>query len=170
MAPNGSGNRILDVTQTGSLSWSGDGGRVAFANAQSQVVAARADGSGSRVLTLTATSGATPDFHDGNVSWQPTGNKILFIRGVGDAGHPERLGIVDADSGAEKILVTRYGVEAACWSPDGRWIAYVGVDARTGNPSSVWVVRSDGSSNHRIASFPPDALTPYAVAWRPTTT
>jgi Tol biopolymer transport system component len=167
-----SSGAVSDSPYTGAgqgpwLSWSSDSKRLAYSNGRS-VVIANADGSGTRILTLT---GANPkEYYDIQARWQPGGNEILFIRAWGDNGSPQRVGLVDADTGSVHFVATQDSITAACWSPDGAWIAYAG--ARVTHPginprgtSGVWVVRADGASDHQIARLP----NPFTCAWRPPT-
>jgi TolB protein len=55
----------------------------------------------------------------------------------------DRVIYTSAPDGTDRRLIVRGGSDPV-WSPDGRWIAYVG------GRQSLWRVRADGTSNRRI--------------------
>jgi Tol biopolymer transport system component len=165
----GPGRPLSDApdTEDGAMSWSPDSTRLAYSNSH-QVVVANADGTGMKILTLTRVN--PEQYYDRHVKWQPGGKEILFIRAWGDNGGPQGVGLVDATTGSIRFVATQQSITSACWSPDGAWIAYTGT--RIPHPgttahatSGVWVVRSDGSGEHQIATLP----NPSWCAWRPMT-
>ena len=56
----------------------------------------------------------------------------------------ERVIYTSAPDGTDTRLIVRGGSDPV-WSPDGRWIAYLGPDRQ-----SLWRVRADGTSDRRI--------------------
>jgi len=56
----------------------------------------------------------------------------------------DRVIYTSAPDGTDRRLLVRGGSDPV-WSPDGRWIAYLGPDRQ-----SLWRVRADGISNRRI--------------------
>jgi len=107
---------------------------------------------------------------EGDADWSPDGRQIVFDRTYDCAaslGSCSALWVVDADGRGEKRLTSAnaQGVISALaptWSPDGRKIAYVLWDDRSG-ASDVWVMDADGSAQRRVTRVG-DAEEP---AWAP---
>ncbi len=72
---------------------------------------------------------------------------------------------MDADGSGEQRLTTSSGTdESPTWSPDDRWIAFVG---ETDGSFDLFVMRSDGSELRALTRTRGDQLAP---AWSPTLT
>jgi Tol biopolymer transport system component len=88
-----------------------------------------------------------------NVAVSRDGTTFAFIA-VGESGvphvHVERL-----DDGEARPLGGTDGAQAVCFSPDGRWIAYI-------RGSEVWKVRVDGGPSARVGSI---EVSPIGMGW-----
>ncbi|MDI3341517.1 MAG: DPP IV N-terminal domain-containing protein [Sphaerobacter sp.] len=98
-----------------------------------------------------------PDF-------SPDGSQIVFAQrttGESDLQRWTQLWKVDLNTGAlEPLVQSEQGAYAPAWSPDGRWIAYVG---RTGTANDIWVVPADGGTPIQLTHLG-DVASP---AWSP---
>jgi Tol biopolymer transport system component len=160
MKADGSGVRELTAPepQTGAVTWSPDGERIAFA-AQGNIDVMRTDGTQRRRLEV-------PGDEDWP-SWSPDGDLILVTSsGPGS----EQLSTIAADGSSPKEL-SQKGSEGA-WSPDGRSIAFA--SGRDGDPgardpvnwnSEIYVTPRDGSHATRITRIPGNDHWP--PAWSP---
>lgn len=88
----------------------------------------RRDGSGVQRLTTE---------RDGSPDWSPDGTRIAFSRLL-SAGR--QVCIVTLASGAETCLAVDGWASHPRWSPDGRWLAYVG------DTGGLFTVAADGAS------------------------
>lgn len=76
-------------------------------------------------------------------SFSPDARQIAF---VSDLSGRAQLWIVDAGGGYPQLVASMpHGVDAAQWSPDGRWIAFA-------SERQIWVVRPDGTGLRRLTS------------------
>lgn len=137
-----------DFGEYGSPSWSPDSRRLAYdmsVNGQREVFVARADGSDRRQLT---TAGG------GRPSWSPDGSRIAF--GAARDGI-NRLHTM-RPNGTDEITITD-DAGAGEWSPDGRWLAFIGNRGR-----EVVRVRSTGGTPVLVAR---SAYPITDLAWQP---
>jgi dipeptidyl aminopeptidase/acylaminoacyl peptidase len=130
----------------------------------------RADGRGylpegrTHIFTVPATGG-TPrqithgDFDHGDPEWSPDGSRIYFDgHRVEDADYEIReseVYAVDVESREITALTDRNGPDVGPRpSPDGRWVAYTGVDStrQTYITSNLYVMRPDGSGSRELAA------------------
>jgi Tol biopolymer transport system component len=126
--------------------WSPDGSKIAFRHDTCERMAVwmmNADGSNRRNVKLGLTYGAT---------WRPDGKWIAFTRRrIGGPGHKDDV-YVARPNGTDVRQVTHgagansrheEGNSGAVFSPDGRWIAFIGGDGTEGS-QEICIVRFDG--------------------------
>jgi TolB protein len=129
--------------------WSRDGSQIVFTRAsrsRSDVYVVNAKGGGERRLTRTGDSAAE--------AWMP-GRKIVFARGVDEAGPASGIYVMNADGGDVRRVTTRVGLYVSFvvggWSPDARVILFAdGRGISTVRPSDRFVrtlVRAGGSAS-----------------------
>jgi TolB protein len=157
---------VEGVRLAAGATFSRDGTRVAFwgDGSPDTLYVANADGSAVRRLAQNLWIGT-----DKSPTWSPDGRFIAISTESGPDRGDEFMLVVDAGSGAISRIAapeldgTRAIVPA--WSPDGAWIAFVGIarDDPSGRPS-YWIVHPDGSSARRLPTSP---LMLAAPRWAP---
>ena len=135
-------------------SWSPDGTKIAFDRWN--------PGTGTVSILVVPTGGGTPrvlnsHLHHPGISdldpdWSPDGSRILF---ASDRPGTFQLDLwtMSADGGDLRRVTNTAGRDEhdAVWSPNGRWIAYVGESSSHGASShQLYVSRANGSSVRRI--------------------
>jgi Tol biopolymer transport system component/DNA-binding winged helix-turn-helix (wHTH) protein len=149
------GSDAIQLTSTNLTAyqprWSPDGKLIAFSGAPF--------GQTSKVYVIPATGGApepikplpsTLPFRDGDVSWSPDGNSLVFGRSLpaGVAGQPG-LYVMDWKTRVARFLPGSEALARAAWSPDQHYIAATGyggggidlLDLKTGQ----WTPLATGS-------------------------
>ncbi|MBN2354734.1 PD40 domain-containing protein [candidate division KSB1 bacterium] len=63
----------------------------------------------------------------------------------------QALVIKSVSDGAQKVLYDAQPAYGACWSPDGKWIAF---DAGGGDAADIWRISSDGGAAEKIVEHP----------------
>ena len=141
MNADGSGQRWLTLTASGTSSWSPDGRRVAFGSVRGgngEVYVMNADGSRQRNLTRKPRNDFAP-------AWSPDGRRIAFLSNRD--GNAE-VYVMNADGSRQRNLTRNPASDSAfAWSPDGRRIAFM--SRRDGN-WEVYVMTADGSGQRRL--------------------
>jgi TolB protein len=147
MDADGSGQRNLTRSPANewSPSWSPDGGLIAFYSGQLYVM--RADGS--HAHPVTKIEGEYP-------AWSPDGRRLAFMSARPDARGPDPnydVFVVDRDGRRLRHLTDWPGEDGwPAWSPDGRSIAFTTTHDGGPEERSIWIMRSDGGSKHRVAN------------------
>src|SRR5437763_1636734 len=80
---------------------------------------------------------------DSNAQYSPRGNRIVF---TSERTGEQQIWVADADgSNAMQVTHSRFGPGSPRWSPDGRYIAYDGMEppARKGD---IYVIPSEGGA------------------------
>jgi PKD repeat protein len=139
--------------------WSPDGSRLVYATPMGLYID---DFSGSPPVWVPGTTGA-----DAKCRWAPDGERIIFGRcPTGDSYRMPRdyqLWVTNVDgTDAYPILDTTNWDICLSPSPDGEWIAYENSNGSA--PSSVHLVRYDGSEDHAVPAAGVSGQDPaYAV-------
>ncbi|HEX2979861.1 MAG TPA: S9 family peptidase [Anaerolineaceae bacterium] len=116
-----------------------------------------------------------PVFDEGTPCWSPDGQWITFtsVRTPDPDSTPDHFGVyvIPARGGEINEIEAQAGFKQnATYSPDGRWIAYYGLDGENVDYKnlSLWVVPADGSGSARNLTGPYDvhvqAGTSYDIA------
>ena len=124
---NGEGENV-------SPTWSPDGSQLAFVSDRAggpQVYVMSAGGGSARRVTMAGSYNSTPH-------WGP--NQLLVFASMTDGGSD----IFTVDLSGNMVRITQdQGVNTdPCWSPDGRYIAFV--SRRKGHGKKIWLSSSDG--------------------------
>lgn len=147
MAADGSGVHPLT---SGSVDfcplWSPDGSQIAFLRHGVGLMVVGADGSGSHQIGDPELVGSlgTPD-------WSPDGTSIVAGINPKQGGATGGIALVASDGSGEMTFVPGTEVEFPdyvsnpVWSPDGRWIAYMGQSR-----GAIVIVHPDGSDAHTL--------------------
>jgi dipeptidyl aminopeptidase/acylaminoacyl peptidase len=95
-------------------------------------------------------------YDEHNPTWSPDGNRIAFVSNRSEEPDltPERtdLLVMPKEGGKYRKVETPIGDKyLPAYSPDGRWIAYIGVEGEgvSYKNASLWVVPADGSKPAR---------------------
>jgi TolB protein len=148
---NGSHLRVLTHDKVTEVSprWSPDHRQIAFikptAHSSSRILLTNADGSHQRALTRPANA---PQLYGQDevpsLDWSPNGRQIVFAAYTGRNGGREQLYLASVRSGhVSRLTYAPTGATDPVWSPDGRWIAFVGAVA----PDRIYLL---SAKTHRI--------------------
>jgi hypothetical protein len=140
---------VRTVPHATSPVFSRDGTQVAFwgDGAPDSLYVARADGSSIRAVLRDLWISI-----DKPPSWSPDGRSIVVSTESGPDLADERLVIVDVETGAVRTLRPRPDVRMLfpAWSPDGAWIAFVGLPTQVADSAGLWIVHPDGQGARRL--------------------
>src|SRR5262249_40127994 len=108
----------------------------------------------------------------GSCSFSPDGRRVLFV--VVHDGHSETLHVADVDGGKEWALLdaTNFTDVHACWSPDGRRVAYSATPldsaGKRQGETSLCVVDADGKNSTTLLTekHDPNLIWLRLVDWR----
>ncbi len=127
--------RFDDVKQS---AWSPDGRNLALVWAGKRLFVTTSNGTRVRAVTR----GAAP-------SWSPESDEIAFVR-TSDSGRPTafRLPLHGSGSWPRPVAPAATWSSSARWSPDGRWLAFVGHVLPTG--TGLWLSRRNGEDLRRL--------------------
>ena len=139
--PDGTG--LVRLTQgtageLGSVAWSPDGTRIAFASNRTgddELFVMNSDGTG--MVQITDVPGV-----DGLPSWSPDGRRIAFV-----SMRSGSLSMYSASVDGSDVVMLTDGTLPA-WSPDGATIAYA-KDEGDGD-LDLWLIDSDGSDQRQL--------------------
>jgi Tol biopolymer transport system component len=161
---DGSGQRML-ARRGGAPAWSPDGRTIAFFSG-SKIYLMNADGSEHRPLTKTEPMARR------SLAWSPDGRKLAFLREGGCGQGCFYLYVVNSDGSGLRNLTSKLAAGGhpgagpasdPAWSPDGRKLAFVRLNASLGEP--IYVVQADGSG---LRNLTPKPVGTYAApAWSP---
>jgi Tol biopolymer transport system component len=166
---NGTGLRVLThdkVTETSPV-WSPNHEQIAFIkpkpHTSDQVWVMNADGTNQRALTH---FGRAPQLFGNDVTpdltWSPDGQELVFAAFANDQGGRTQLYEVGVRTHAvHRLTNLPYGATQPEWSPDGRWIAFVGAVA----PDRIYLLSAKTHRAHAVGK-----ATGLDVAWSPDST
>lgn len=163
---DGTGLRVLThdkVTETSPV-WSPNHEQIAFIkpkpHTSDQVWVMNADGTGQHALTHFGRApqlfgnGVTPD-----LTWSPDGQELVFAAFADDQGGRTQLYAVSVRTRAvHKLTNLPQGATEPEWSPDGRWIAFVGAVA----PDRIYLLSAKTHKAHVVGR-----ATGLDIAWSP---
>jgi Tol biopolymer transport system component len=163
---NGSGLRALthdSVTET-SPAWSPNHEQIAFIkpkkHTSDQVWVMNADGSGQHAVTHLGTA---PQLYgnpvSSDLSWSPDGTELVFAAYLDNQGGREQLYVVDVRTHHVRRLTNlATGATEPRWSPNGKWIAFVGAVA----PDRIYLYSPKTHHVHAVGH-----ATGLCIAWSP---
>ncbi len=134
---SGDGKVLRALTRGGmnvSPTWSPDGGQIAFVSDRAggpQVYVMSSGGGGARRITMAGAYNSTP--HWGK-------NGLIAFAGMTSTGSD--IFSVDTSGNIERITQDQGTNTDPCWSPDGRYIAFVSM--RRGHGKRIWIASADG--------------------------
>ena len=154
MAGNLNGQPFQAVSQPAniwSIATSPDGRKATFdmnANGQWDIFVANSDGTNIRQITNDTDSDYEPTFSQ-------DGSKVIFTSYRGDQGSVDFdviVGNVDGTGLTDLTPNSKMGHRFAVFSPDGKWIAFAGVDLTVASSPiwGIWIMSADGSSLRNI--------------------
>ena len=151
---DGSGLRILThdkVTET-SPAWSPNHEQIAFirpkGHTSDQIWVMNADGSNQHALTHFSSA---PQLYGNDetdaLSWSPDGQEIVFATFPTSQGGKEQLYLLTVRTASVRRLTSlATGATNPAWSPDGRWIAFVGAVA----PDRIYLLSARTHKAHAV--------------------
>jgi hypothetical protein len=138
--------------------WSPDGRQIAYVGSDGVHVVG-VDGTGDR---LVAPTGASTGI-GGAPTWSPDGSQLAYVDG-------RDVWAVRVD-GSDRRALTSFPADqfplfasTPAWSPNGSAIAFVAVPPYSGGVDDAWIVRPDGGTPKRLASF---AFVDSGASWMP---
>jgi TolB protein len=163
---DGSGLRVLTHDKVTEISprWSPDHRQIAYirptAHTSSRIWLMNADGSNQRGLTrLRKAPQLYGNDEEPSLDWSPSGKQIVFSAYTGGNGGKRELYLVSTRNGNEsRLTYVSTGAADPVWSPDGRWIAFVGDIA----PRQLYLLSMKTHKIHAIGHATGDNL-----AWSP---
>jgi TolB protein len=153
---NGAGLRVLThdkVTET-SPSWSPDHTEIAYirpkAHPSDQIWVMNANGTDQHAVSHFRNapqlfgSDETPD-----LSWSPDGQELVFAAFPNNQGGVEQLyGLNVRTRGVRRLTDLKTGATNPVWSPNGRWIAFIGAVA----PERVYLLSAKTHRAHAVGN------------------
>ncbi len=113
---NSDGTNIRMIGEGSGPDWSRNGRKIAFVRDRVNIYTMDVDGGNIKKIAR------VPRPYIGSLRWSPNGRKILFTTYANnDIG-----GIYVMDSNGDNLKLVREGPSYACWSPDGKKIAFAG--------------------------------------------
>jgi dipeptidyl aminopeptidase/acylaminoacyl peptidase len=149
---------IPQITRTGDVSLSPDGGTVAFVSNH---------GGASRIWLMPVKGGEARPLTEGSqVQWSPDGKTIAFLAGRG-SGQMDIWSIPSSGGEATRVTNDTSAKHGIRWSPDGTRIAYISnrskdqdiyvVDAKGGEPRQLTQKTNEWDENRWAPEWSPDS-------------
>jgi TolB protein len=144
------------LTNAGSFaspSWSPDGSQLVFDGH----ALAGPDDLSNNIFTMPSNGGEITQltfgsFADSGPVWSPDGEQIAFSSNR--AGPGSQIWLMNADGSGQHVIETALSyAQAPDWSPDGQWLAVVGVLTSPSDPD-LFKVRPDGTELTQLTSMP----------------
>ncbi len=136
--------------QMGIEAWSPDGKRfLAVGDGRHGLHLVKTDGSDAKRLTAFPASSFM-----GHARFSPDGSKVLFVVASREKGYS--LYVANVKDGTTKALVegTNFYTLRACWSPDGKQIAYAvtpkDANGERGEETTLFIMDADGSNTRTV--------------------
>ena len=129
-----------------------DGGFTSVGPSAELWVASVEGNEGTRIVSVSAVPG---EFYDAPV-WSPDGRSIAFGTYLTDpatgAAHRTAIDVIAADGSNRHRVTSRpsFTDDGKTWSPDGRYLAYVGVAGDSAKTTDTFVVSADGTDEHLL--------------------
>ncbi|MBD3182764.1 hypothetical protein GF312_10760 [Candidatus Poribacteria bacterium] len=138
---NWDGTNITMICEGRHPDWSPDGRKIAFARDE-DIYTMDADG-GNVEMIATA-----PTEHVKLLRWSPDSKQILLTTHKNDAC------IYIMDSNGDNLTLIKESSWQACWSPDGKKIAFVIIDDEDDffHGFHIWLMKPDGSDLERLTN------------------
>jgi Tol biopolymer transport system component len=163
---DGSGLRVLTHDKVTEVSprWSPDHRQIAFvkprAHTSSQIWVMNADGSHQRVVVRSASAHQLYGEDEvPSLDWSPTGRQIVFSAFTGPNGGRTQLYLASVRTGhVTRLTYAATGGTDPVWSPDGRWIAFVGAVA----PDRIYLLSTKTHHIHVLGN-----ATGMTLGWSP---
>ena len=142
-----SGGRLRDLARGRAPAWSPDGRWIAFLSGQkvgSAIFLVHPDGTGLHAIgpRHVALGSSTP-------AWSPDGRTLVYTR---ETQGNTALWAIGADGSRMRKLVTSVFATQPSFSPDGRRVAFIGIDGK--GRMGIWTVGADGRGARRLQVVP----------------
>lgn len=141
---NSNGSNIEVIGEGTGADWSPDGRRIAFIKDRTDIYTMHTDGGNVKKI-------AQSPVEVGLLRWSPNGKQLLISTYTNDGDN--HIYIVDSDGGDLELI--RESALDACWSPDGKKIAFTAVigpedEANFWHGTHIWVINPDGTGLKRL--------------------
>jgi len=144
------GTRILltDTEGAGFPTWSPDGNKIAFKQQDGALFIMNSNGTNKSLIKSWVT---------GRPQWSPNSNYLAY---TDDRDSWINIYRIDVDGNNEKkLLKDSIMPDHLSWSPDGKMIAYSGMDSLF--ERKLYIMNNDGTNNHKVSTSVGGIFCPY---------